>query len=437
VVETRPAEAATIQVEKTSEVSPVPTTEEAAKVIQRETIQLSVNPPDAEILLNGSFVDRGSFTGEFEHGESLTFVMRRSDYYEKRLSLLVRDGMQTSYSVVLEAREIAGSYSVSERRIIGMLAVGRDIIVSADEKGQLTALNINGRRLWSLPTQNDSNAAGFPVMIGDRVYFSGPKEFVIAHARSGSVVHRESLDENSCHLFGRRIVELEERGLYPCSDELRIFDLQSGKIQEQIPIPEGSRMTPAVYRGNVLLVNQKGEFLVIDPVRRGIFLTIPTSAVQPIAGAVEVYTDARRGDLAFFGGRRGTIVCVSLSRKKVLWERALLKDKTSTVFHDLEVGQHGVFVYSEGRLHGLSLDNGQDLFEPIEDLSAPPLYERGRIYYGTQTRQFVVADPVSGGAIESLYVTSRISTRPVVQDGKAYVGTEAGQIIAINLLALR
>ncbi len=423
--------------EVTTEPRPAIREQEAVKVIERETIYLSVDPSDAEILLNGTFVDRGSYSGEFEHGERLAFAMRRDEYFEKRLNIFIRDGMQTTFTVALEARPIAGSYSVSESRVVGRLALQGDIVFSADERGKLTALDGKGRMLWSLSTQNDSNASGFPVLIGGRIYFTGPKEFVIVNARSGSVLHRESLDENSSHLFGRRIIQIEDRGLYPRNDMLRIFDLSSGAIQEEISVPEGSRMTPAVYLGNVLLVNQKGEFLIIDPVRRGVFLTIPTTAVQPVAGAVDVYKDAKHGDLAFFGGRRGTVVCVSLSRKKVLWERKLIEGETATIFHDLESGKDGVFVYSEGRLFGLSLENGQDLFKPIEGLSAPPLYEGGRLYYGTEGRQFVMANPVSGRTMKSLYVNGKITTRPVLQDDKVYVGTDGGQIVVINLQGLR
>jgi len=437
VVAEEETEEAVSSAEVTAESGPALREQEAVKVIERETIYLSVVPSDAEILLNDSFVDRGSFSREFEHGERLAFVMRRDDYIEKRLNILIRDGMQTSFTVVLEARPISGTYRVSESRIVGTLALQKDLAVSADERGKLTALDRSGRMLWSLSTDNDSNASGFPVLIGDRVYFSGPKEFVIVNARSGNVEYRESLDEDSCHLFGRRIIQFEYRGLYPCNDVIRIFDLESGTTQEKISVPEGSRMTPAVYLGNVLLVNQKGEFLVIDPARRGIFLTMPTEAVQPVAGAVDVYEDAKRGDLAFFGGRRGTVVCVSLSRKKVLWERRLIEGKTSTIFHDLESGRDGVFAYSEGRLFGLSLDNGRDLFKPIEGLSSPPLYDGGRLYYGTEGRQFVMADPESGRTIKSLRVNGKITTRPVMQNGKVYVGTDGGQIVVINLLGLK
>jgi outer membrane protein assembly factor BamB len=403
-----------------------------ARVVKTQTIVVYVSPPDAEILLNGSFVNRGSYSGEFEHGKRLLFTMSRYGYFDKSLNIFISENIQSTYTVTLEPKPIVSTFSVSKDGIVGTLALHGDTVISADSQGRLSAAGKNGEILWTLSTQNRPNALGFPLVILSRIYFTGPREFVIADARSGSVVTREALDENSCHLFGRRIVQMGSKGLFPCNDALRVFDLETGKIQEEITIPEGSRMTPSVYLGNILLVNQTGEFLILDPLRRGVFLRIPTAAVQPVAGDVKILKDATHGDLAFFGGRRGTVVCVSLSRKKVLWERKLPKNDNGGIYQDLECGAEGVFVFSGDRIYGLSVENGRDLFKPIQGVSSAPLYEKGQLYFGANRQQFVIADAASGKTLKSLYVQSRITTRPVLQDAKVYVGTETGQIVIIN-----
>ena len=48
-----------------------------------------------------------------------------------------------------------------------------------------------------------------------------------------------------------------------------------------------------------------------------------------------------------------------------------------------------------------------------------------------------MANPVSGRTMKSLYVNGKITTRPVLQDDKVYVGTDGGQIVVINLQGLR
>jgi outer membrane protein assembly factor BamB len=151
-----------------------------------------------------------------------------------------------------------------------------------------------------------------------------------------------------------------------------------------------------------------------------------------VATTVEIH-----GDLAFFSGRKGMVVCVSLSEESIVWQRKLVEGVTTEVFHDLECGPEGVFVFSKGRLHGLALRNGDNLFTPIADLASPPLYRDGLLYFGTRDKSFKRAEAGTGRIERSLALNNALGTRPLFHQGRLFLGTRAGRLIIIDPRGMR
>ncbi len=259
------------------------------------------------------------------------------------------------------------------------------------------------------------------------MYFSGSREFIIADASSGEIITRADLSGSSAHLFGRRTVDFDRNtALFPTNDTINLIDKRSGATVKEVPVPKGSRMTPGVWDGKIVITDQQGALLVIDPEKAGtVEASVTTSAVQPVAAAVTIYRDK-----AFFSGRKGTVVCIDLNLQRVVWERRL--PGNASVFTDVQVGPAGAYVYSKGAIYGLSMVDGNELFAPITGVTSPPLCHNNRLYYGTPNE--VVIRNAANGTVEQVFtIDDQTTARPVVTgSGKLIVGTKIGKGFVLN-----
>ncbi len=399
---------------------------------QKEVLKISVKPYDAEIYLDGRLAGRGSYSDLYVPGTSLSLKVAREEYFEESRTIQVRRGAPNAISVSLEPMPITRRFSLSAEAIKGEIGLYGERIVAADRKGVLFAAGMRGQRHWSVQTGNSPNENSFPVIIGDRAYFSGSNEFVIVEVRSGRVSGRQDLDSNASHLFGRRTVSDGTNGYFPANDAIRVIDLSSGLVLRSISLPNGSGMTPTLYQDKILIVDNKGVFLIIDRDSGRIESQIRTRAIQPIALAATV-----QGDRAFFAGRKGSVVSVDLSAKKVAWERGLPGDRRQGIFQDIICSPEGAFVFAKDTLYGFSMQTGEELFTPVAGISAPPLYMTGKLYVGSADGSFLILDAKSGRTVNKLEVGARITTRPAELSGKIIVGTAKGEILVLNPAGIR
>jgi len=394
----------------------------------RREIRLQALPADAQISLNGRVVGKGSFAQSYPFFSKLEFSITGEGYQPQELKVEVREGNPSTYLVSLQGLVFSARSRVSEASITGNILIAGERIYMADRAGVVFALNRQGKTLWTVPTRNAPNENCSPVLIGPNLYLSGSDEFVIVNAQNGSVITRMGLEKEYSHIFGRRIVAYKQTALFPTNRSLRLIDLYTGESMKEIAVPQGSRMTPALYNGKALIVNQEGILCIIDPASGALETQIVTDAVQPVAVKITVF-----GDRAYFGDRKGRLVCVDLLEKRVLWERVLKKDRERGIYQDLEIGKDGVFAFAEGTLYGFSLGEGTELFRPLAGVACPPLYreEEGRLYFGSEAGSLVVAD-TGGRTLKQLALGARVTARPVYEGGNLILGTDAGEVIVIR-----
>ena len=329
-------------------------------------------------------------------------------------------------------RPIESRISASTRALVGQVQSSGQTLVAVDASGVLVAANREGKVLWTVRTANAPNENTPPVVAGDKVYFSGAKEFVIVRMATGAVVSRTALDSTSAHLFGQRVLITSSLGLFPASASIRMFDPATGQIAREIPIPSGSLMTPAILEGKILTVNQAGVFLIVDPATGSIDTQIPTGATQPVALSVSL-----QGQSAFFADRKGMVVAVDLANKQILWTTQLPGTGSGGVFQDLAITDAGVYAFSRNTLFAFSITDGKPLFDAIPDVTTPPLIAEGKLYIGGATQKLLVLDPATGKTISSLDTGGNLVTRPSVYADRIIAGTDSGQIIIIDPSALQ
>lgn len=389
-------------------------------------IRIQVRPADAYLSVNGKRAAGGEFAGSFPEGSTLQVEGRRSGFSTESMAVNVRAGGSRVYTLNLEARPIESILSVSDRELIGSIAAGGRYFYTSDAEGTVYATTPGGRLAWKVPTGNTSVQNSFPVYAGNRVYFTGPREFVIIDAADGSVITRRNLDSRSAHLFGRHMVAYGGQRLLPTNNEIIILD-GNGNVLRSIGLEgSGSRMTPAVWKNRILTVDQNGTFLIIDAASGKVESSIPTSGIQPIALSITI-----QDDLALFSGRKGDVVCINLAAAAIKWETRLSSSSVQ-VYTDIVCSATGAFVYAEGSVYALDLRDGSPLFDPFNHITAPPAVIGDTLVCGSGDNRLLLIDPSEGGILKALDIRGTVSARPVELNGMIAVGTSEGKLLVIN-----
>ncbi len=328
---------------------------------------------------------------------------------------------------------VKAAYQVAHTTIIGTMNVFDGKVILADKYGIVTCADLSGNRIWTLSTDNNPNENSYPMVIGGKVYFSGAQELVIINAANGTAISERKLDSGSSHIFGRHVVKFEGNGLFPKDNAIEVFDLGNGSTLREIVIPKKSSMTPATYKGDILIVDQEGTFLFINGASGAIEAEIKTGAIQPIGLSVSVVKDK-----AFAAGRNGTAICVDLSNKTLVWEKSLQAGRKVSVSSDFETGPGELFAYSNGTMYALSQSTGEALYPPVTGLSGPPLYFGGSLYYGTVDKKFIVANAKTGRIVKSATLDQKVTSKPVFDaEGTILAGMDSGVVAEIDISAFK
>ncbi len=401
---------------------------EAEEVPRPVPVRITTLPVDALISINGAAAQKGSITTEALPGSELSVSVSRRGFTGKTAQLTIGE-TPVEQTVNLQGQPLLFSLPMGKDTIRG-IAASKDLIVLSNAGGTLSAADVSGNKLWTLETPNKPNENSIPVMIDGNTYFSGAKTLIVVDSHSGNTVQSVELDSNRSHLFGRKVTSLKRQVLYPSNNTLEVFNPAAGNFTSFASIPgEGSKMSPGIYGNSVLIADQQGSFLIFE--NGTVQTTIPTGAVQPVALAVSV-----NGSRAVFSGRKGTVVCIDLTSRTVLWEQKL-SDENVSVTSDIALGNRGAYVFGrDGAIYGLDLDSGSSLFAPIRGASAPPLYLAGQdqIVYGTGDNKLIFAAAATGKTVKSLTIESTVSSRPVLIPGDTLiaVGTRQGQLLLIE-----
>lgn len=395
------------------------------RIIIRATVRIRATPEAAEIRLNGRPVAAGRFMQDFDVGRTATFSIVHPGYQPETFNVVVTPGM-APIEVTLRKITIQVKSQVSRSGFVGSLITDGKTVFGSNSDGEIIAFTPEGDTLWTVGTTNNPNKHSHPVLLDDTILFSGIRAFVAADPRTGTILYSRKLEPHEAHPEGRYAVEFDGKALYPTDRSLDIIDIATGEIGPSIPLPFGSKMSPGVWHDRILIIDGQGSLLFINPQENPPMVeSLPTTVTQPVASGVTVFKEK-----AFFCGITGKVVCADLLLKKILWERQL--PGNISVTNDLPAGPAGVYVYSNGTIHGLSMLDGGDLFNPITSVTSPPLYHKNTLYYGTSSE--VVIRSAARGELKNVIVTGEKTTaRPVIlENNTLVVGTDTGKVIVIS-----
>ncbi len=253
--------------------------------------------------------------------------------------------------------------------------------------------------------------------------------FLTAELSSSRIVNTVQLYQPGLYPAGREVMPFHDRGLYTDGGRIVSFDLVSGKIIRQTPLPLNLPLTPVPYQDVALIISEKGRLLIYD--REG---NLSPAFPEPILPSGALLVKVKENRLLAMGhaGREGIFICVDLESREHLWEKFFPVDKDPGVPLALECGTENVYLFNGDRLFGWSGFEGRELFPVMDGVSSPPLYYDGFLCFGTNEGGFRIVDAFSGDLIKYLELGERITARPWFEEGHILVGTESGNIFVIN-----
>ena len=391
-------------------------------------ISITTLPGDALILINGESVGRGRFNSTFPVGKELLVEVSRDGYEDKELKIIVTEEIR-DYEVSLDLLAVVGSFSLSPAALAGELYVEANKVIGVDAEGTIVLADIMGAVQRRISLGENTGYNSFPLISGQRAYFIGKERFVVVDINSGELVNSLPVESGAAYNFGRRVAIFNNRGIFPDNDKIKVFDLNSGDLTAEIKIPDGSIMSPQVQNERIIMVNKKGIVLKIDE-QGGFDSIIPTGSLKD-SPLFSVLFD----DLIFLSSSTGSVVAVDLVEGEVLWQQQLSLPAEN--FCTLTYGESGLYALYGDVLFALSLESGEELFKPINGVSAPPLYSAGKLFLGRYEGRFDkarldVVNAATGVIEKSLLLEENITTTPLLWEEKLLVGTEGGKVIIIN-----
>ncbi len=393
--------------------------------LERQQAQLTVTtePADAEIRISGTRLGTGRVQRQYPVAERVTVQASRAGFADTQRSVVIEEG-GSALRLRLDPRPVEAMIEVASGSFVRGLASDGRRVYGADRQGRVYAAEPGGRRLWSVDTANAGNENSLPVVAGGVVAFSGATEMVFIDAASGNVLSRTDLTGSGSHLFGRRPVAWSGQWLVPSDEELTVYAGRGNATGTTITVPGGSKMTPAVISGSVVIADQQGQVLVVDPSSGSVLRTITTGMSQPVALA-----PAGSGSQAYLVGRRGTAAAVDISAGSVVWERALAGGRGS--FVDPVVAGETVFFYTEGEIIALNTADGSQLYVLGEATGAPTVLD-GRVYYGTASGELRQVNANTGAVTARLALDADPAGAPVSVGVRILVPLSNGSVAVVH-----
>ena len=393
---------------------------------ERRVVRVSVEPTDAAIFLGSRQVGTGEYEELAAVDRTLHFRAERDGYAPAELTVSVAATDGSTHSITLEPRPIERRIPVGDAPFVRAMVAASDLLVTADRDGTVRAVDVEGAVRWTVTTANYPNENSPPVIAFDRVYLTGAAEFVVIDLQTGAVLHREPLESDASHLFGRRVVVSDERLYYPSNREIRVLDPAGAQVSA-VTVPDGSSMTPALVGDRLVVADQSGTVRAFDAASLVEVASVPTDLTQPVSLAPAV-----ADGIAYIAGRRGTVVAVEVARAVVVWQTELESGRSTGSYVDPVVDAHTLFVFARDAIYALRRSDGRRAYDPLTGATSPPLLMPDALLYGDQEGNLVIADPATGSRIASLKLGARVSARPAVWNDRYVVGLESGEILVIN-----
>lgn len=345
----------------------------------------------------------------------------------------------------------AGTGDSSDTRLVAQPVVSGDSVYVLDTSAHVNALDLDGKRRWSVslqPEDEDSPTGFFGGVAYDqgRVYAStGYGEVYALNASDGSVVWKRSIGipfRSGPTVNGGRVFAVTQ------DNQLFALSTDNGEVLwNHVGISESAGFlgaaSAAVAGEAVVVPFSSGEIFALrvengrvvwsdNLIRTG--ATTPIAALNDIRGQVVI----DRGDV-FATSHSGSTVGIELRTGSRLWDRAIGSSGTPWAG-----GDYIYLLSDENELICLTRAEGRvrwvtplPRFEDEKDATGAivwtgPVLAGDRLLLASNTGVMTAISPYSGEVLGAIELPGRTVITPVVANGTVYVLTTSGTLVALR-----
>jgi hypothetical protein len=435
-------------------------------------IQVTVEPREAAIFLNGRPAGRGRFQGLFPMGESLSFQFIHPGYVAQTLLVDVFPEGKKAFQVTLARQEPERNSKagptrqppgppeslldpgesgnsgetasitptgpdrvlISQERpitrpFVGNLVVAGKRIIGVDGMGTVYGLDSRGKTVWKKTTSNNPNPGFGLYPAGGKIYYIGPKEIMQFDANDGTEAERFPADKVPGDVFERRLLADKDWVARPFEGGVNIADLSGREKSRTLDLGPEMSLSLMMTKDFFLIADQSGTVRVFDVnTGRPLPRPIPTLAASPIARGVWLPA------ACLYLAGPSHLACVDPVTRRVKWQKPVPGGSVRP--GTLTTSEVGVYLLAGETLYSFS-HQGEPLFPPLSGVSSPPQVCRDGLALGRSDGAFEIIDAGSGRTLKRFPHKFKIIVRPEQLGNYLVAATDAGEILIFNPAAMK
>jgi len=385
-------------------------------VIENKTTELriSVVPEDAEIIAEGNVKGTGSCVINGNEGDTVNIRIRRPGY--RTVTKKIELGSSAVEKITLQKRILKSEIVLPDKIYKNSLVSSGRFSVGMLSDGTLFRSDINGSLLWTVNI-GKSYGKSIPVINNGKIYIRSNSEVSVIDSGEGSVVFQKKTGAMPADRFSARLAVYGRTVILPSYDSVIVLDTAGGR-KFSVNIPAGTRMTPGVWENKAVIADQRGVVFIINLDDAEIENTVETISLQPVISAAAVSKEG----IAVISGRKGGISAVDITSGSLLWSRALEDSVQFRITSDPVIDNNIVYIYGNSSVYALDLYTGSSVFNPVKEVSAPPLAKNGFLYLCMNGGRINVFKGTNGKLLESYNLDTTVDNTPVYLGGFIQAG---------------
>ncbi|MDZ4762746.1 MAG: PQQ-binding-like beta-propeller repeat protein [Alphaproteobacteria bacterium] len=303
------------------------------------------------------------------------------------------------------SRELEGQFKRDTFSVGGGLAVAGDKLLVGSGFGYVVALSVSdGAEVWRRPTE--SPVSGSPAVVGNRAYVTSTNnELYALNVETGEIIWTDQAIAESA-----RILSAPSPAV---SDELLVAPYSSGELIAYVPA-NGRRL----WTDTLTTV---GRFT-------------PLSAINDIAGRPVI-----QDNVVYAASHSGVLTAIDARSGQRIWNM-LFGSRLGPVI----IGEYLFIVSTAGQVACINkVDGGVIWVRNLAEFQnekkkqnrivwTGPLVASDRLVLGSSEGMLVALSPQTGETLTELKVGAPLYIEPIAADGKIFVLTDKGQLVAIR-----
>ncbi|MCK5241254.1 PQQ-binding-like beta-propeller repeat protein [bacterium] len=286
----------------------------------------------------------------------------------------------------------------------------------------LYALDLNtGTKLWSFKTKKAIEA---PPLYFDNMVFAPSTDGTIyaLRAKDGTLVWKHTTDEPI--LGSANIIHLKNKpylivGSY--DNSLYCLDTDTGNVLWNYPTDNFINGTPAVYQDQIVFGGCDSKFHIVSALRGQKILSLDIGSY--VAGSAAI-----AGHLAVVGNYAGSLTCLDLDKRKILWTYDL---EGSAIIASPALNSAVVVIGARDKqVHCFELATGKKrwTFPTRGNVDSSPLIGQNRIIAASSDGWLYCINLTNGEEVWSYQVGAALTGSPAFAQDKIVIGAEDGRV---------